>query len=67
MGFEEFGAFPKFLEIWQTSIPNVQEGDIAFGQMSSVGTGGSSGSDFTGALEMLNYPDGYSVYSLPNF
>lgn len=67
MGFEEFGAFPKFLEIWQTSIPNVQEGDIAFGQMSSVGTGGSSGSDFTGALEMLNYPDGYNVYSLPNY
>ncbi len=67
MGFEEFGAFPKFLELWQTSMPNVQEGDIAFGQASAVGTGGSEGSDFSGALEMLNYPDGYNVYSLPNF
>jgi hypothetical protein len=66
MGFEEFAAFAKFLDTWQTSLPNVQEGSIAFGQMSAVGTGGSEGSDFSGALEMLNYPDGYNVYSLPN-
>jgi len=32
-----------------------------------IGTGGSSGNDFMGALEMLNYPDGYRVYSLPNY
>ena len=37
MGFEEFGAFPKFLELWQTSMPNVQEGNVAFGQASAVG------------------------------
>ena len=30
-------------------------------------TGGAEGNDFSGALEMLNYPDGYNVYSLPNF
>ena len=67
MLFEEFGSFPKFLDVWQTSIPNVQEGSIAFGQAIGCGTGGSEGSDFSGALEMLNYPDGYNVYSLPNF
>jgi hypothetical protein len=32
----------------------------------AIGTGGSEGSDFMGALEMINYPDGYNVYSLPN-
>ena len=67
LGFEEFAAFAKFLETWQTCMPNVQEGDISFGQMSGIGTGGSSGNDFMGALEMLNYPDGYRVYSLPNY
>lgn len=66
MGFEEFGAFPKFLDLWQTSMPNVQDGSAIFGQASAVGTGGSEGADFQGAIEMLNYPDGYNVYSLPN-
>ena len=32
----------------------------------AIVTGGSEGSDFMGALEMINYPDGYNVYSLPN-
>ena len=48
-------------------MPNVQEGNIAFGQAIGAGTGGSEGSDFQGAMEMLSYPDGYNVYSLPNF
>ena len=64
--YEEFGAFPKFLDVWQTSLPNVQEGNVAFGMAYAIGTGGSEGSDFMGALEMINYPDGYNVYSLPN-
>ena len=64
--YEEFGAYPKFLDVWQTALPNVQEGTTAFGQAIAFGTGGSEGSDFMGALEMINYPDGYNVYSLPN-
>ena len=64
--YEEFGTFPKFLDVWQTSLPNVQEGNVAFGLAYAIGTGGSEGSDFIGALEMINYPDGYNVYSLPN-
>lgn len=67
MLYEEFGTFPKFLDVWQTALPNVQENAAAaFGQAIAFGTGGSEGSDFIGALEMINYPDGYSVYSLPN-
>jgi len=67
MFYEEFGMFPKFLDVWQTSLPNVQEGDVAFGMAYSIGTGGSEGSDFSGALEMINYPAGYNVYALPNY
>lgn len=67
MLYEEFGTFPKFLDVWQMALPNVQENAAAaFGQAIAFGTGGSEGSDFMGALEMINYPDGYSVYSLPN-
>lgn len=65
--YEEFGMFPGFLDLWQTSLPNVQEGEIVFGQAYSIGTGGTENSDFSGALEMINYPSGYNVYSLPNF
>lgn len=67
MFYEEFGMFPGFLDLWQTSLPNVQEGEIVFGQAYSIGTGGTEDSDFSGALEMINYPSGYNVYSLPNF
>lgn len=66
MGYEEFGMYPRFLEVWQTSLPNVQEGAIAFGQAYAIGTGGSEGSDFFGAYEMIMYPLGYNVYGLPN-
>ena len=47
-------------------MPNVQEGDVAFGQNYAIGTGGSEGSDFSGALEMIQHPAGYNVYSVPN-
>jgi intein/homing endonuclease len=43
MFYEEFGAFPKFLDVWQTALPNVQENNIAFGQAVAFGTGGSEG------------------------
>ena len=32
----------------------------------SHNTGGSEGSDFMGALEMIQHPRGYNVYALPN-
>lgn len=64
--FEEYAVFPKFLDTWQVALPNVQEGSIAFGQYIGIATGGSEGSDFMGALEMIQYPKGYNVYALPN-
>jgi hypothetical protein len=64
--YEEFGAFPKFIDTWGVNKSNVQEDDIVFGQAVGFGTGGSEGSDFSGALEMIYNPIGYGVYALPN-
>ena len=64
--YEEFGAFKKFIDIWNVNLPSVQEGDIVFGQAIAIGTGGSEGSDFYGALEIIYNPLGYNVYALPN-
>lgn len=64
--YEEFGAFKKFIDIWNVNLPSVQEGDIVFGQAIAIGTGGSEGSDFYGALEIIYNPIGYYVYALPN-
>lgn len=64
--YEEFGKFKKFIDTYQVNFSSVQEGDIAFGQAFAVGTGGTEGSDFTGALEMIYNPIGYNVYALPN-
>lgn len=66
MIYEEFGMFPKFIDAWNVNINNVQEGDYAFGQAVAFGTGGSEGSDFSGALEMIYSPMGYNVYAIPN-
>jgi hypothetical protein len=65
--YEEFGAFKKFIDIWNVNLPSVQEGDIVFGQAIAIGTGGSEGSDFYGALEIIYNPLGYNVYALPNY
>lgn len=64
--FEEFGNFPKFLDTWNTSLPSVKEGEFSFGQMIAIGTGGTEGSDFSGAQELIYHPDGYDVYGLKN-
>ncbi len=64
--YEEFGAFKKFIDVWNVNMSSVQEGDIVFGQAIAVGTGGSEGADFYGALEIIYNPLGYNVYALPN-
>lgn len=66
MGAEEFGSFNKFMEWWSTSMPNVQEGEIAFGFAFNIGTGGTEGSNFMGALAMINEPESKFIYGLPN-
>ncbi len=65
--YEEFGAFPKFLDVWNTNRRSVQSGNIAFGQAIAIGTGGSEGANFYGALQMIYSPKAYNVYALPNY
>ncbi len=64
--FEEFGMFPKFIDTWTTSEYNVREGEHAFGTRSFIGTGGTEGSDFEGAMEIITAPEAHYVYGLPN-
>lgn len=63
---EEFGNFPKITDTYRVILPSVQEGDIVFGQMILIGTGGSEGADFAGANEIIYNPLGFNIYSLPN-
>ena len=64
--FEEFGMFPNFLETYNTALYNAEEGGYAFGTLGVIGTGGTKGNDFAGALEMIYHPEGYHMYPLPN-
>ena len=66
MGAEEFAKFAKFMEWWGTSMPNVQEGAVAFGFAYNIGTGGTEGADFLGALAMIQEPLSKNIYGLPN-
>lgn len=63
---EEFGNFPKVVDTYRVILPSVQEGDIVFGQMVLIGTGGSEGADFAGAQEIIYNPKGFNIYSLKN-
>lgn len=64
--FEEFGSFPGFLETYNTALYSAEEGGYSFGNIGVIGTGGTKGNDFSGALEMIYNPKGYNMYPLPN-
>ena len=63
---EEFGSFPRLIDMYNVLIPSVQEGDIVFGQIIMVGTAGDNESDFAGAQEIMYNPKGYNMYAIPN-
>ena len=65
-GYEEFGKFPKFIDTWNVNKPSIEEDDVVFGLGFAIGTGGTQGADFSGALEIIYNPIGYNVYALPN-
>lgn len=66
IGVEEYGAFPKVADTYNVMLPSVREGNKAFGMMALIGTGGSEGNDFSGAMEMIYKPKGYHILGLPN-
>lgn len=63
---EEFGSFPRLIDLYNVMLPSVLEGDISFGQIYMLGTAGDEESDFAGAQEIMYNPKGYSMYALPN-
>ena len=63
---EEFGNFPKVTDTYRVILPSVQEGDIVFGQMILIGTGGSEGADFAGAQEIIYNPKGFNIRPVKN-
>lgn len=66
IGVEEFGTFPRLVDLYNVLIPSVQEGDVVFGFMYLQGTAGDNESDFAGAQEIMYNPKGYNMYALPN-
>lgn len=63
---EEFGTFPRLVDLYNVLLPSVQDGDIIFGQIYMLGTAGDNESDFAGAQEIMYNPRGYNMYALPN-
>ena len=63
---EEFGTFPRLVDLYNVLLPSVQEGDIISGQIYMLGTAGDNESDFAGAQEIMYNPKGYNMYALPN-
>ena len=66
IGIEEFGTFPRLIDLYNVILPSVQEGDYVFGLMYLQGTAGDNESDFAGAQEIMYNPRGYNMYALPN-
>ena len=63
---EEFGTFPRLVDLYNVLLPSVQEGDIVFGQIYMLGTAGDNESDFAGAQEIMYNSKGYNMYAIPN-
>lgn len=66
IGLEEFGKFPNVAAVIKIAEPSVKDGDLVFGLMLAVGTGGEEGSDFSGALDLIYHPSGSHFLSLEN-
>lgn len=63
---EEFGSFPSLLDLYNTLLPSVQDGENVFGLIYALGTAGSKESEFTAAQELMYNPKGYNIYAIPN-
>lgn len=66
IGIEEFGTFPRLIDLYNVMLPSAQDGDYVFGLMYLQGTAGDNESDFAGAQEIMYNPKGYNMYALPN-
>lgn len=64
--YEEDGLFPDLETAWNINRKAVEEGNVAFGQMIALGTGGTKGADFAGAQKLFYNPSAYNIYGIRN-
>lgn len=64
--FEEFGSFPKLIDVYNNVRDGMKEGKYVYGFAYLVGTAGDTDSDFHGAQSLIYEPKNYDVYALPN-
>lgn len=64
--YEESGLFPNLESAWSINRKAVEDGDVAFGYMISLGTGGTEGGSFEGAEKLFYNPNAFNIYGLPN-
>ena len=63
---EEFGNFPHLSEVYDITQKSIKDGDVTFGWMNLIGTGGSKGNNFAGALGMIYHPKGFGIEEFDN-
>ena len=63
---EEFGNFPHLSEVYDITQKSIKDGDVTFGWMNLIGTGGSKGNNFAGALGMIYHPKGFGIEGFDN-
>lgn len=66
IGIEEFGTFPRLIDLYNILLYSVTDGDYTFGMIYLQGTAGDKDSDFAGAEEIMYNPRGYNMYGVPN-
>ena len=64
--FEEMGAFPNLLSIYDTVRHGMEEGDYTYGLAYLVGTSDEKDSNFESAKKLLYSPDSYNIYYIKN-
>lgn len=64
--FEEMGAFPNLLSIYDTVRHGMEEGDFTYGLAYLVGTSDEKDSNFESAKALLYNTAGYNIYSIKN-
>lgn len=64
--FEEMGAFPNLLSIYDTVRHGMEEGDYTYGLAYLVGTSDEKDSNFESAKALLYNTAGYNIYSIRN-
>ena len=63
---EEIGKFPNLAAVMKTAERSVKDGNVVFGLMVGVGTGGEEGNDFSGALDLIYHPTGSNILAFEN-